>query len=357
MPDTSPNLQLPLIAPSQAMKHVTHNEALVRLDAIAQLSVEAFGVTVPPAAPEEGDCYGVGASAQGAWLGQDGAVAVFSNGGWLFVAPQPGWRAWDVQNASLMVFTANQWLPTEPSFNNLEGLGINSTYDTVNRLALSSEASLFNHSGNGHQIKVNKAAAGNTASLLFQTGFTGHAEMGLNGTNNWSLKTSSDGVAWVDALAVNAATGLVSGAAVQAAKTDTTPGRLMRADYGYGPGNLLGLVGQTAGTPTGAVIETGSNANGQYTRFASGLQICRSGDIPAEITTAVGALWRSTATIWAYPAAFSEKPFVTGGGVNNASFMWITAGQANTLSCRAAAFCYASVTNRDYSIMAVGRWF
>lgn len=31
--DSSPNLQLPYIMPSQAQKHVTHNEALRTLDA------------------------------------------------------------------------------------------------------------------------------------------------------------------------------------------------------------------------------------------------------------------------------------------------------------------------------------
>ena len=357
MSDLSPNLKLPLIAPSQAMKHVTHNEALARLDAVTQLSVEALDATVPPAAPQEGECYGIGTGAQDAWTGQDGAVAVFSNGGWLFVIPQPGWRAWDVQNGALRVFTAGQWLSIDPTYNNLAGVGINASYDAVNRLALASEASLFNHEGNGHQIKVNKAASTDTASLLYQTNFTGHAEMGLNGSNDWSLKTSADGAAWVEALVVDAATGLVGGGAVQAAPDDTTAGRLMRADYGYGPGNLLGTVAQSAGVPTGAVIENGSNANGIYTRFADGLQICQSPEISVDITTSVGAIYRSSADVWAYPAAFVDKPFVSGGSVNNASFMWVTAGQAGTISCRAAGFCYTSVSNREYSILAIGRWF
>lgn len=54
MSDVSPRLKLPLIAPSQALKHVTHNEALLRLDAITQLSVEALGVTTPPNPPLRG---------------------------------------------------------------------------------------------------------------------------------------------------------------------------------------------------------------------------------------------------------------------------------------------------------------
>ena len=38
MPDT-PNLALPLIAAAQAQKHVTHNDALLALDALLQCAV------------------------------------------------------------------------------------------------------------------------------------------------------------------------------------------------------------------------------------------------------------------------------------------------------------------------------
>lgn len=76
--------------------------------------------------------------------------------------------------------------------------------DGTNRLALSSPASLFNHAGNGHQIKVNKAAAGDTASLLFQTSWTGYAEMGLAGSNAFSIKVS-DGSTWKTGLSISSA--------------------------------------------------------------------------------------------------------------------------------------------------------
>ena len=34
---------------------------------------------------------------------------------------------------------------------------------------------------------------------------------------------------------------------------------------------------QSGGVPTGAVIESGSNADGAYTRWADGTQICTNG--------------------------------------------------------------------------------
>lgn len=51
--------------------------------------------------------------------------------------------------------------------------------------------------------------------------------------------------------------------------------------------DLVGTVSQSGGIPTGAVIESGSNANGQYTRWADGTQICTNGN--AAITVAPAA--------------------------------------------------------------------
>ncbi|MBS2268064.1 DUF2793 domain-containing protein, partial [Salmonella enterica subsp. enterica serovar Typhimurium] len=55
--DQTPNLQLPYIAPSQAQKHVTHNEAIRALDALVQLCVASRTLKEPPAEPREGNRY------------------------------------------------------------------------------------------------------------------------------------------------------------------------------------------------------------------------------------------------------------------------------------------------------------
>lgn len=41
-----------------------------------------------------------------------------------------------------------------------------------------------------------------------------------------------------------------------------------------GRSNMVGIVSQSNGAPTGAVVETGSNANGTFTKFADGTMIC-----------------------------------------------------------------------------------
>ncbi|MCX7888574.1 MAG: DUF2793 domain-containing protein [Rhodobacteraceae bacterium] len=89
----TPNLSLPLLMPSQAQKHVTVNEAFIRLDALANLVLESATLATPPAAPPDGVAYLVPAGASGQWAGQAGRIALRTGGGWDFVTPRAGWRA------------------------------------------------------------------------------------------------------------------------------------------------------------------------------------------------------------------------------------------------------------------------
>ncbi|ADE83936.1 DUF2793 domain-containing protein [Rhodobacter capsulatus] len=319
MADQTPLLGLPLILPSQAQKHVTHNEALSLLDAIVQLAVLDRVRTAPPASPQTGDRHIVAPGGAAAWTGQDGAVALWTGSGWLFAQPQPGWTARDLSDGALLIFDGSLWGPAPVATDNLPGLGINTTHDTTNRLAVQAAATLLSHAGAGHQLKINKALPTDTASLLFQTSWSGRAEMGTTGSDSFAIKVSADGTAWKTAFSFAGATGLASGLAVQQSRTDVTAGRLMRADWGYGPGNLLGTVAQSAGVPTGAVLERGTTANGEYIRFADGTQICFAqrplGSIIAQGAGSFAAPYRTADVSWTYPKVFSAAPVVTCRGV------------------------------------------
>ncbi len=182
------------------------------LDAIVHLGVKSWSLGDAPSSPAEGDRYIVAAQASGAWAGKDGMVASFIDGGWLFVIPATGWLAYVADEALLLVFDGSLWKNSSsvPDELSLSMLGVQATPDAVNRFALSSDASLFNNAGAGHQVKVNKQAASGTASLLFQTNWTGYAEMGLNGSNDFSVKVGDDGGNWREALRVDRATGNVA---------------------------------------------------------------------------------------------------------------------------------------------------
>jgi len=204
----TPRLSLPLLAAGQAQKHVTHNDALTRLDALVHLSVESRTQGTPPPAPTELSGYIVPPDGTGVFAGRVDQIALYEDGGWTFLEPRPGWQAWVADEAEHNLWTGTEWRRDSPlSGLGAESWGVNATADATNRLAVSSDASLFNHAGSDHRLKINKAAAGHTASVLFQSNWSGRAEFGLAGDDDFRVKVSADGSAWRDALTIDRATG------------------------------------------------------------------------------------------------------------------------------------------------------
>ena len=209
--DLSPRLGLPYIAPQQAQKHVTHNEAIRSLDVLVQPAVKSRTTATPPGSPAIGDTYIVAPSATGAWAGKDGKIATHVDAGWDFITPANGWLAYVNDTAQIAICQAGAWSPlVTTGGTSLAKLGINATADLTNRLAVAADASLFTHDGTSHRLKINKNAAAQTASVLFQDAFTGHAEFGLAGDDDFRLKVSDDGSTWFDALAVARTSGAVT---------------------------------------------------------------------------------------------------------------------------------------------------
>lgn len=266
--DQTPNLRLPYILPSQAQKHITHNEALRLLDAVVHLSVKSRSQTEPPETPGSGDRYLVAAPTTGSWAGNDGAIASFIDGGWLFVSPAVGWQTYVEDETQLIVFDGDLWkgVSSVPESLSLSMLGVHATADTVNRLAISSEASLFNNAGAGHQVKVNKQAITDTASLLYQTNWTGFAEMGLNGSNDFSVKVSSDSGQWREAIRIDHATGNVAVGSIWPQTRLHVDGPIRPASYAVtsvpsAGSNGAGAIVFVTGAPSGAEMAYSDGTN------------------------------------------------------------------------------------------------
>ena len=210
------NLELPYIMPSQAQKHVTHNEALRILDNILHLAVVDRDFSAPPPDPAEGARYIVAAGGEGAWAGQDGKIAAWQDGAWAFATPRPGWLAWIIDEVGLFYRTETGWqnLATAlAGLQNLALLGIGTTADASNPFAAKVNKALWTakataEGGDGDmRFTLNKQAASNVLSLLLQSDYSGRAEIGLVGDDDLSLKVSPDGSNWFSAVSIGRADG------------------------------------------------------------------------------------------------------------------------------------------------------
>lgn len=204
MTDITTNLSLRLLYSGQSQKDVTVNEALAAIDAVLNRGAEDKDLTAPPASPATGALYIVGSGATGAWSGHDRHISWFEQV-WRFLVPNEGMTLWVNDENALYAFNGTAWVITG-SGESTPLLGVNATADTTNRLTVQSSAVLFNHDGSNSYVKVNKAAAVNTASHLFQSNFSGRAEFGLIGNDNFKIKVSSNGSTWADALTIDKST-------------------------------------------------------------------------------------------------------------------------------------------------------
>lgn len=130
-------------------------------------------------------------------------------------------------------------------------------------------------------------------------------------------------------------------------------------------GEAVGTVANASGFPAGAIIERGSNANGDYTRFADGTQICSSRvDITTlNISTASGSLFIGPVQSWTYPVSFNTLPVVSAQGLRTNDAL-IAGGSIRALSLTAIQFVPwmatqspANTGGKEMLLSAIGRWF
>ncbi|RYJ63257.1 hypothetical protein [Pseudomonas songnenensis] len=127
----------------------------------------------------------------------------------------------------------------------------------------------------------------------------------------------------------------------------------------YRQGNILGTVSQSAGVPTGAIIERGSNANGEYVRFADGTQICwRNNAESLTVDSVNGNLFRSSVEgTWMYPAAFSAAYPISGAAAPETPAARWASYLAGTTSLTYRHWGgTTSPTIVATAVIAIGRW-
>lgn len=154
-----------------------------------------------------------------------------------------------------------------------------------------------------------------------------------------------------------------------AKNTGTTAGTVAAGDDSRITGAIqrnamVGAVSQTGGAPTGAIIERGSNSNGEYTKFADGTLICwftRSAESTANNSSGgTTNLYFSSEVGLTFPATFvGTTPTVTpsaslsSGGTSS----WPSVRGRSLTGTSLALISNAQNAAAYLGYTAVGRWF
>lgn len=214
----TPVLALPLLAAAQAQKHVTLNEALFLLDGLSQIAVKEQGRNAPPDQPAAGDRYIVGAAPTGSFSGKAGMLAAFDGNGWTYTTVRAGFIIFVTGENRLYVFDGSSFKSLKDIVglpDSFPRLGIGTGSDLNNILSLKGTSALYTALGNGEggtgdfRFTLNKTTPANILSQLYQTNWSGRAETGLTGDDQYRIKVSPDGTNWNDALIVDNSNGAV----------------------------------------------------------------------------------------------------------------------------------------------------
>lgn len=128
---------------------------------------------------------------------------------------------------------------------------------------------------------------------------------------------------------------------------------------------IVGAVSQSGGVPNGAIIQRGTNGNGDFVRFADGTQICWRVSGTTGIAVAAGSVFVNGASFgpYSWPAEFISQPteWLFGAkfdGAEGHSWACETANPTTTQSGKMQLFRGTADTGNYFvRIFAIGRWF
>lgn len=124
--------------------------------------------------------------------------------------------------------------------------------------------------------------------------------------------------------------------------------------------DIVGTISVSGGTPSGAIFEKGSNANGTYIKLADGTLIA-SAEVPPE-TLAPGGF---KGFVWTYPVSFGWAPIVIPAAtLNFTSAIGPVSAYCDNGSSHTFVQARVAIRNSDTvaqavgaRIVAIGRWY
>jgi hypothetical protein len=126
--------------------------------------------------------------------------------------------------------------------------------------------------------------------------------------------------------------------------------------------DIVGTVSQSGGVPTGAVIERGASANGEFTKYADGTLICRhTMTITDAVNTSFQGGFIGAGQLWTFPHPFVSPPSCpVPSSRASGKLTWCIANGPPTATRQDwYNTSLLSQTSTDYvtSLLAVGRWY
>ena len=134
----------------------------------------------------------------------------------------------------------------------------------------------------------------------------------------------------------------------------------------YGRDSILGTASETGGVPTGAIIESGSNSDGEYTKYADGTINCW--DVDFLLDTFATPDIRNT---WTFPEEFINDPTCFGAmtksvsastSLDDGDISYLRLANASLTDVTAllepaSGSTFSSGDSIAVNVMAQGRWF
>jgi hypothetical protein len=337
MTNQTSRLDLPYLQASQADKHVTFNEILSILDGLVMGAIASRTTTQPASNVQSGARYLVPLNPVGDWSGHAGQFAYLQDGTWLFRSPSSGWLLYVEDEQSMVLFDGATWRliqgPTGP-IAQLDRLGIGAMPDGTTPLLAKLNNAAFTARGTGEggdgtvRLSLNRQDANKTASLIFQTGWQGNAELTLAGASGLSVKVRQSAGNWLTSATFDQNDG----------KLTLLPSGLSvgTMSIGHGQGNIISNLGIGATTLQSLTTATDSIAIG-----ASALESCTTGTG----NVAIGRLALRQTTSGSHNCASGLASMIAN---STGSYSCATGNltlQSNTSGTDNSAFGYASMAS------------
>lgn len=127
----------------------------------------------------------------------------------------------------------------------------------------------------------------------------------------------------------------------------------------YSRDSIIAAVSQTAGVPTGGIIEQGSNANGLYVKYADGTMICYRTIASGTTSTAQSSLYRNAAVAGSWAATFSATPYSVALPYSSVgAYCWPgNCNPSTTGFSELIVFSTINTASCNINLVAIGRWF